>query len=77
MEPTHQSQLTGQSPPSRPGSPARAGLTYALFVVAALAAGLILRLWMLNDLFQVNGDSLIYGDLGKTSCCTGTMPDGR
>jgi hypothetical protein len=65
MEPTHQSQLTGQSPPSRPGSPARAGLTYALFVVAALAAGLILRLWMLNDLFQVNGDSLIYGDLGK------------
>jgi hypothetical protein len=32
---------------------------------APLAAGLILRLSMLKQLFQVNGDSLIYGDIAK------------
>ncbi len=37
----------------------------ALVFTPALAAGLILRLWMLKDLFQVNGDSLVYGDLAK------------
>lgn len=31
----------------------------------ALAAGLVLRLWMVKDLFLVNGDSLIYGELAK------------
>ena len=31
----------------------------------ALAAGLALRLWMLKQFFQVNGDSLIYGGLAK------------
>ena len=31
----------------------------------ALAAGLALRLWMLKKYFLVNGDSLIYGDMGK------------
>ena len=31
----------------------------------ALAAGLVLRLWMLKDLFQVNGDPEIYGELAK------------
>ena len=31
----------------------------------ALLSGLILRLWLLKKLFQVNGDSLIYGELAK------------
>src|SRR6185437_3625510 len=31
----------------------------------ALAAGLALRLWMLYWLFEVNGDSLIYGGIAK------------
>jgi hypothetical protein len=30
-----------------------------------MAAGLALRLWMLKKYFLVNGDSLIYGDMGK------------
>jgi hypothetical protein len=37
----------------------------AVSVLAALAAGLGLRLWMLKQFFQVNGDSLIYGGLAK------------
>ncbi len=37
----------------------------ALPVVLALGAGLALRLWMLDKLFDVNGDTLIYGDLAK------------
>ena len=31
----------------------------------ALAAGLVLRLWMLKKLFLVTGDSLIYGEMAK------------
>ncbi|MGC1460582.1 MAG: hypothetical protein WA802_00185, partial [Terracidiphilus sp.] len=66
MEPTPQSQLTPQQPPpSRPSGSEHSAVIPALSLAAALAAGLILRLWMLNDLFQVNGDSLIYGDLAK------------
>jgi hypothetical protein len=34
-------------------------------VCLALAAGLALRLWMLNNFFDVNGDTLIYGGLAK------------
>jgi hypothetical protein len=34
-------------------------------IALALAAGLMLRLWMLKTLFQVNGDSLIYGGIAK------------
>ena len=37
----------------------------ALTAAPPLAIGLILRLWMLKNLFQVNGDSLIYGDIAK------------
>jgi hypothetical protein len=37
----------------------------ALPVVMALMAGLALRLWMLRSVFQVNGDSLVYGGLAK------------
>ena len=34
-------------------------------VALALAAGLALRLWMLSNFFEVNGDSLVYGELAK------------
>jgi len=37
----------------------------ALSIALALAAGLLLRLWMLGKFFQVNGDSLIYGGIAK------------
>ncbi len=46
----------------------------------ALGAGLALRLWMLRDLFDVNGDMLIYGDLAKNLLLHGryalTLPSG-
>jgi len=32
---------------------------------AALAAGALLRIWMLNKLFEVNGDSQLYGSIAK------------
>jgi hypothetical protein len=41
-----------------------AARTALISVVLALAAGLGLRLWMLR-FYEVNGDSLIYGDLAK------------
>ena len=44
---------------------AAAYLRPALPVVLALGAGLALRLWMLKNIFQVAGDSLVYGDLAK------------
>ncbi len=47
----------------RPGSAGWAG--GALAVALPLAAGLILRLWMVHDLFQVNGDMLVYGSLAR------------
>ena len=34
-------------------------------VLLALALGLALRLWMLKEFFNLNGDPLIYGDLAK------------
>jgi hypothetical protein len=43
----------------------RAILRAALPVAPALAAGLLLRLWMLREFFGVAGDSLIYGDLAR------------
>jgi hypothetical protein len=62
MEPAPESQLTAKLPiPLRLNPPGRA----ALAVTSALAAGLVLRLWMLKNLFQVNGDSLLYGALAK------------
>jgi hypothetical protein len=62
MEPTPESQLTdGRFARPRMGGPVCAALSAA----PALAAGLALRLWMLKLLFQVNGDSLIYGAIAK------------
>lgn len=37
----------------------------ALPVLLAMAAGFALRLWMLEKLFFVDGDSLVYGDIAK------------
>jgi len=43
----------------------RLRLSPALWVGLALAAGLALRLWMLKELFEVQGDSLVYGGIAK------------
>jgi|SRR5271157_97534 len=40
-------------------------LVRALPAGLALAAGAVLRVWMLKKLFEVNGDALIYGGLAK------------
>ncbi|MEI9969110.1 MAG: hypothetical protein WDM87_10955 [Terracidiphilus sp.] len=52
-----------------------------LHVALALAAGLALRLWMLRRLFEVNGDSLIYGGLARNLLLHGrfdlTLPSGE
>ncbi len=40
-------------------------LAGALSVVLALACGLALRLWMLKQFFNLEGDPLIYGDFAK------------
>ena len=62
MEATPESQLpASQRVPSRGTALVRSALAWAF----PLAIGLVLRLWMLKDLFQVNGDSLIYGGIAK------------
>jgi len=58
MKATQQSRSTARS-----RNPAYA--IPALSAVLALTTGLALRLWMLKEFFQVNGDSLIYGGLAK------------
>jgi hypothetical protein len=58
MEADHQSQSTVWR---RSLARVLPGISVAL----AMAAGLVLRLWMLKKYFLVNGDSLIYGDMGK------------
>lgn len=44
---------------------ARAALRAALPVAPALAAGALLRLWLFKGLFEVQGDSLVYGGIAK------------
>jgi hypothetical protein len=61
MEAAEESQLMASRRMAKKASLARVALPVAL----PLAAGLALRLWMLKSLFQVNGDTLIYGDLAK------------
>jgi hypothetical protein len=58
MEADHESQSTAPRP-------VPAGVFEWLSVALAVAAGLALRLWMLKQFFEVNGDSLIYGGLAK------------
>jgi len=77
MEAAEESQLTRWRRTAGRLGHARA----ALPVVMPLAAGLALRLGMLKDLFQVSGDSLIYGDLAKNLLLHGrfalTAPHGE
>jgi hypothetical protein len=58
MEAAHESQ-------SRVWSRVRFPRASILSVTLALAAGLLLRLWMLKQFFDLYGDPLIYGTLGK------------
>ena len=82
MEADRESQLTDRFRTSTQVSArgAAARLRPAVPVVLALGAGLALRLWMLRDLFDVNGDMLIYGDLAKNLLLHGqyalTLPSG-
>jgi len=59
MEAAPESQLPG------PMAKTRVLLHAALPFAAALAAGAVLRLWMLKELFGVAGDSLLYGGMAK------------
>ena len=43
----------------------RRGGAGAVSVVLALAAGFLLRVWMLVKFFQANGDTLVYGGIAK------------
>ncbi len=40
--------------------------SFWLWAVAALVAGLVLRLWFVDHMARVVGDSLVYGDIAKT-----------
>jgi hypothetical protein len=78
MEAAEESQLTAKPQGGAWGARlARAGLAVGL----PLATGLVLRLWMLRKLFDVNGDSLIYGGLAKNLLLHGrfdlTLPNGE
>jgi hypothetical protein len=88
MEAGQESQLTPQSRLGEPAPEHASGtgprLHVArpwLHVALPLAAGLALRLWGLRRLFEVNGDSLIYGDLAKNLLLHGrfdlTLPSGE
>jgi hypothetical protein len=74
MEAAPESQL----PVPRPAS---VRLYAALSVALALAAGLGLRLWMLKQFFDVEGDPLVYGGLAKNLLLSGryalTAPGGE
>src|SRR5208282_1731066 len=74
MEADRESQLTARMRGA--GGHLRSSLPVAL----ALGAGLALRLWMLRELFDVNGDMLIYGDLARNLLLHGqyalTLPSG-
>ncbi len=76
MEADAESQLTVWRRTAKGGRGTRA----ALSVVLALGAGLALRMWMLHNVFEVNGDSLIYGGLARNLLLHGefalTLPSG-
>ena len=52
-------------PPDRAANTGRWGLRDATWLVMAVLAGTLLRLWMLKHFFEVTGDSLIYGGIAK------------
>ena len=72
-----QAAETGQSRGFRPDITVRTVLAAA----APLAAGLALRVWMLKALFEVNGDSLIYGGIARNLLLHGkyalSLPSGE
>ena len=43
----------------------------ALWVLPALLAGALLRLWMLKQFYEVTGDALIYGGIAKNLLLSG------
>src|SRR5512135_2441261 len=55
------------APQSQSHSSARGTHLVALWgsVLPALTCGLLLRIWFFWNVFEVNGDSLIYGDIAK------------
>ena len=57
MEPDLSSQSTHRLAASR--------VRAAASVMMAITAGAVLRIWMLKQFFEVNGDSLIYGGIAK------------
>ncbi len=69
MEADEESQLRAWRRIAKIAGRARAALPATL----PLAAGLALRLWMLKRLFEVAGDSLIYGDLAKNLLLHGSF----
>jgi hypothetical protein len=83
MEAVHESQLTARMRAllRMPARWAAGHLRPALPVVLALGAGLALRLWMLRNIFQVAGDSLVYGDMAKNLLLHGqfalSLPSGE
>ena len=76
MEAGKESQSTAWRCMDKRTHRARAALDAAL----PLAAGLVLRLLMLRNIFEVNGDSLTYGDLARNLLLHGsfafTLPGG-
>jgi hypothetical protein len=71
-KPLKQSTLKGTNDMISPGTQtlrrdatARANARTAMLYAAALLSGLALRIWMLTKLFQVQGDSLVYGAIAK------------
>jgi hypothetical protein len=69
MEAAEESQRARLEPGAKRGverGAARAGnVRFVVAAAVALAAGLALRIWMVKEFFEVNGDSLIYGGLAK------------
>jgi len=78
MEAAEESQLT-EPRQSRSGRARQVRTAFA--IVVPLAAGLALRIWMLKWLFEVNGDSLVYGALAKNLLLHGqfalSLPSGE
>ena len=50
---------------SRPAGCKLAGLKAKASVIAALLAGLLLRIWMFRRFFATNGDTAVYGDIAR------------
>ena len=48
-----------------PSAGARSGKGFWIAGILALVAGLALRIWLFRQLYLVDGDSLLYGDLAK------------